>query len=125
MRVVGQRGHMWQVEAHALLLRLALGCQCKLHKRGSKHEMCLMAGSVLFSFLLAEGRDFHAYSLSDRDYLSTTTMDNETAFIMSNIAGISPGCRVCDPFCGSGGILLTGALPSPALASISASLCRL
>eukprot|EP00873_Tetraselmis_striata_P005372 jgi/Tetstr1/425636/TSEL_016056.t1 len=69
------------------------------------------AGSVCFSILLARGRDFHDYRLSQRHYLSTTTMDNETAFIMANLAGVVPGSRVCDPFCGSGGILLAaGAL---------------
>lgn len=66
-------------------------------------------GSVCFSILLARGRDFHDYRLSQRHYLSTTTMDNETAFIMANLAGVVPGSRVCDPFCGSGGILLAGA----------------
>ncbi|KAK6590332.1 hypothetical protein RS030_162448 [Cryptosporidium xiaoi] len=47
------------------------------------------------------------YSLNRRPILGPTTMDNELAFIMCNVAQIKKNDIVFDPFCGTGGILIS------------------
>lgn len=47
------------------------------------------------------------YTLNRRPILGPTTMDNELAFIMCNIARVKRGDFVFDPFCGTGGILIS------------------
>ncbi|KAH8741308.1 hypothetical protein FG386_000215 [Cryptosporidium ryanae] len=47
------------------------------------------------------------YSLNRRPVLGPTTMDNELAFIMCNVAQIKENDVVLDPFCGTGGILIS------------------
>lgn len=47
------------------------------------------------------------YALNRRPILGPTTMDNELAFIMCNIAQVKRGDFVFDPFCGTGGILIS------------------
>lgn len=48
----------------------------------------------------------HKYTLKQRSYLGTTSMDAELALIMANIGKASSGCLVYDPFAGTGSILL-------------------
>lgn len=47
------------------------------------------------------------YTLNRRPILGPTTMDNELAFIMCNIAQVKKNDLVFDPFCGTGGILIS------------------
>ncbi|KAF7458859.1 putative tRNA guanosine-2'-O-methyltransferase [Cryptosporidium felis] len=47
------------------------------------------------------------YSLNKRPVLGPTTMDNELAFIMCNIGQVKKDKVVFDPFCGTGGILIS------------------
>ncbi|KAH8582952.1 RNA methylase [Cryptosporidium sp. chipmunk genotype I] len=47
------------------------------------------------------------YTLNRRPILGPTTMDNELAFIMCNIAQVKKNDIVFDPFCGTGGILIS------------------
>ena len=65
---------------------------------------------VLITLEATSGLDIHPFVLSQRGYLSTSTMHHEVAFIMANMACVDSGSSVCDPFCGSGGILLAGIL---------------
>ncbi|KAI0979736.1 hypothetical protein GJ496_009747 [Pomphorhynchus laevis] len=46
------------------------------------------------------------YRLSDRKFLSNTTLDPVLSFLMANIVGVDKNMLVCDPFCGSCSILL-------------------
>lgn len=67
----------------------------------------------LFGFRLASPgnpgmrRTMQRYSLPQRAFLGPTTMDNELAVIMCNIAQVRPGDFVYDPFCGTCSILIT------------------
>jgi len=45
-------------------------------------------------------------NLKDRAVLGPTSLDNDLAFLMANVAEIKTGDLVLDPFCGTGGLLL-------------------
>ncbi len=45
-----------------------------------------------------------------RSFIHTTTMSADRAILMSNLGKVSRGSSVLDPFCGSGGLLLSSAL---------------
>ena len=47
------------------------------------------------------------FVLTARPILGPTSLDNDLAFLMANMAEIGPGDAVFDPFCGTGGLLLT------------------
>jgi tRNA G10 N-methylase Trm11 len=49
------------------------------------------------------------FALRTRPYRTATALEPELAFLMSNLAGVVPGARVCDPFCGSCSLLLAAA----------------
>lgn len=49
---------------------------------------------------------FARFDLSKRPYLGPTSTDHELAFLMANLAKVSPGDLVYDPFCGSGSIAI-------------------
>jgi tRNA (guanine10-N2)-methyltransferase len=46
------------------------------------------------------------YDLKTRNYIGPTSLDNELAFIMSNLSHVKKGSTVFDPFVGTGSILL-------------------
>ena len=46
------------------------------------------------------------YALPDRPILGPTSLDNDLAFLMANVAEIKNGTLVLDPFCGTGGLLI-------------------
>ena len=46
------------------------------------------------------------YNLPKRQFLGPTSMDNELAIIMCNLAHVAPGDLVYDPFCGTCSILI-------------------
>jgi tRNA G10 N-methylase Trm11 len=45
-----------------------------------------------------------------RAFISTTTMPSDRAILMSNLGRVGNGTTVLDPFCGSGGLLVSSAL---------------
>nr|CAD2201449.1 unnamed protein product [Meloidogyne enterolobii] len=49
------------------------------------------------------------FALMSRNYIGNSTMDPELAFIQANLVLSSPGSLLIDPFCGTGGILLSAA----------------
>ncbi|XP_018015888.1 tRNA (guanine(10)-N2)-methyltransferase homolog [Hyalella azteca] len=49
------------------------------------------------------------YSLKQRSYIGSTSMDAQLAFIMCNMAQLRPGDLVLDPFVGTGSILVSAA----------------
>jgi len=49
------------------------------------------------------------YSLKDRSYIGSTSMDAQLAFIMANMARVENGSLVMDPFVGTGSILVSSA----------------
>eukprot|EP00929_Paragymnodinium_shiwhaense_P009664 TRINITY_DN113917_c0_g1_i1.p1 TRINITY_DN113917_c0_g1~~TRINITY_DN113917_c0_g1_i1.p1 ORF type:complete len:569 (+),score=91.48 TRINITY_DN113917_c0_g1_i1:61-1707(+) len=54
----------------------------------------------------AEPAFYQRYALSKRAVLGPTTMENELAFIMANIALARRGSVCFDPFCGTAGLLI-------------------
>lgn len=56
---------------------------------------------------LPSGKVFYFdYDLRERKYLGPTSTDNRLAFIMSNLAQVSEGDIVYDPFAGTGSLLI-------------------
>lgn len=53
-----------------------------------------------------DGRVRADFSLKKRAYIGPTSMDAELAFVMAGMARVRPGTLVCDPFCGTGGVLV-------------------
>lgn len=53
------------------------------------------------------GEDRNEYVLTERPILGPTSLDNDLAFLMANMAEIKSGSFVFDPFCGTGGLLVT------------------
>ena len=49
------------------------------------------------------------YSIKDRPFVGTTTMDPIAAHVAAVAADISPGMVVLDPFCGTGSLLIAAA----------------
>ena len=49
------------------------------------------------------------YILTERPILGPTSLDNDLAFMMGNIAQVSTGKFVYDPFCGTGGLMIASA----------------
>ncbi|KAI6244086.1 TRNA (guanine(10)-N2)-methyltransferase-like protein [Aphelenchoides fujianensis] len=49
------------------------------------------------------------YSLKERRYIGNSTMDPELALLQANLSGVRPGALVCDPFAGTGGLLIAAA----------------
>lgn len=66
-------------------------------------------GSVFGRVVYKKNKDayYKTYALSERHVLGPTTLDNDLAFIMANIAGITQNTVVMDPFCGTGGLLVS------------------
>ncbi len=46
------------------------------------------------------------FSLKDREYLGTTSMDPELCFVSANQALVKPGSLILDPFVGTGSFLI-------------------
>lgn len=47
------------------------------------------------------------YDVKKRAYIGTTSMDAELSLVMANMAQVQPGSLACDPFAGTGSLLLT------------------
>lgn len=56
--------------------------------------------------ICARNNVFTKYDLNKRCVLGPTTLDNDLAFLMANMAQVAPSHFVLDPFCGTGGILV-------------------
>uniref|UniRef100_A0A0G4HX19 Uncharacterized protein n=1 Tax=Chromera velia CCMP2878 TaxID=1169474 RepID=A0A0G4HX19_9ALVE len=66
----------------------------------------------VFGRIVADGRVsrscwFQKFALNERPVLGPTTMDNELAFLMSNMAKVRKGTTVLDPFVGTAGLLVS------------------
>ncbi|XP_065898312.1 tRNA (guanine(10)-N2)-methyltransferase homolog isoform X2 [Dysidea avara] len=72
------------------------------NKAGSEPER------VFFTVLIAQGQRslLQQYSVKSRVFIGNTSMDAQLAFIMANQARVTRGQLVCDPFVGTGGILV-------------------
>jgi tRNA (guanine10-N2)-methyltransferase len=84
-----------------------------IRMKGADHEFAVMEHynlkakvprEIYFGRWLADGgRDiFGPYDLKKRQYISTTSMDSELAFLTANIACAGPGKLFYDPFVGTG-----------------------
>lgn len=62
-------------------------------------------GRLLAGKTRRSGESF-SFNLTNRPVLGPTTLDNELAFIMTNMVQVQRGQFVLDPFCGTGGLLL-------------------
>lgn len=64
---------------------------------------------TFYGRLIAENESSEraGYILTKRPVLGPTSLDNDLAFIMANMAEIKKGSLVFDPFCGTGGLLIT------------------
>lgn len=65
---------------------------------------CIPPSQLFLGRLVGEGgRDLIArYSLKQRQFIGSTSMDAQLAFIMTNMAQLGPGSVMLDPFVGSG-----------------------
>lgn len=55
-------------------------------------------------------KSWSARSPDRRPYFHPSTLSPELARIAVNLAGCRPGIKMCDPFCGTGGIILEAAM---------------
>jgi tRNA (guanine10-N2)-dimethyltransferase len=58
----------------------------------------------------AADRAFGERAPTDRPFFQPGSMDPILARAVCNLAGVGPGTRLLDPFCGTGGLLIEGAL---------------
>ncbi|XP_077967037.1 tRNA (guanine(10)-N(2))-methyltransferase TRMT11-like [Styela clava] len=66
---------------------------------------------IYFGRLIADGQRnlLQSYSVKTRKFIGNTSMDAGLSFIMSNVAKVKPGDYVCDPFVGTGSLLIAAA----------------
>ena len=66
---------------------------------------------LFFGRIVGEGQRqlIKKFSLKTRIFIGNTSMDPQLSFLMSNMGRIKEGDLVLDPFCGTGGVLLTSA----------------
>jgi tRNA (guanine10-N2)-methyltransferase len=64
---------------------------------------------TFYGRLVSDSNNGHRqpYALPDRPVLGPTSLDNDLAFLMANVAEIDSGKFVLDPFCGTGGLLIS------------------
>ena len=67
--------------------------------------------NLFFGRLIGEGqRELIAqFSLKKRCFIGNTSMDPQLSFLMTNLACVSNGSLMLDPFCGTGSLMLTAA----------------
>jgi tRNA (guanine10-N2)-methyltransferase len=76
---------------------------------GSRNELIQADKKATFYGRLVSLNDpfsRNQYVLTERPVLGPTSLDNDLAFIMANMAEIKAGSYVFDPFCGTGGLLI-------------------
>ena len=62
----------------------------------------------LCRFIAGSQRDIiRKFSLKQRKYVGSTSLDSELSFLMANQAKIDDGSLVLDPFCGTGSLLIS------------------
>ena len=82
---------------------------------GTRNELIQAAKKrTFYGRLVAENDNSQRsrFALNKRAVLGPTSLDNDLAFIMANMAEIKMGSFVCDPFCGTGGLLITASAKS-------------
>ena len=78
---------------------------------GGEGDATTTDGVCAVGWLTAEAdRAFGERAPTDRPFFQPGSMDPILARAVCNLAGVAPGTRLLDPFCGTGGILLEGAL---------------
>uniref|UniRef100_A0A915ASC3 tRNA (guanine(10)-N(2))-methyltransferase TRMT11 n=2 Tax=Parascaris univalens TaxID=6257 RepID=A0A915ASC3_PARUN len=67
--------------------------------------------NIYFGRLIGYGQSRlkNLYNLRERCYIGNTTMDPELSFIQANLIKANMGSIVLDPFCGTGGLLISAA----------------
>ena len=67
--------------------------------------------NLFFGRFVADGqRELNAkFSLKKRCFIGNTSMDPQLSFLMANLACVEKGSLMLDPFCGTGGLMLTAA----------------
>uniref|UniRef100_A0A9J2PG93 tRNA (guanine(10)-N(2))-methyltransferase TRMT11 n=1 Tax=Ascaris lumbricoides TaxID=6252 RepID=A0A9J2PG93_ASCLU len=67
--------------------------------------------NIYFGRLIGYGQSRlkNLYNLKERCYIGNTTMDPELSFIQANLIKANMGSIVLDPFCGTGGLLISAA----------------
>jgi tRNA (guanine10-N2)-methyltransferase len=70
--------------------------------------LCEPPREYYFGVRVSQGArtEANAMTLRKRAYLGPTSMDSHLSMIMANMGKIGPGCLVCDPFVGTGSILV-------------------
>lgn len=77
------------------------------------HELRALFGEAvcLLGWLVAEPeRSFSTRQPGDRPFFQPGSMDPSFARALANVAGARPSAAVCDPMCGTGGILIEAGL---------------
>lgn len=70
-----------------------------------KEKECYFGREVATSYIGERDIFYSKFDLKIRPYLGPTTLSDELAFLMSNMAMVDEGDFVYDPFCGTGSIL--------------------
>ena len=67
--------------------------------------------NLFFGRLVGEGRRdlISQFSLKKRCFIGNTSMDPQLSFLMTNLACVTNGSLMLDPFCGTGSLMLTAA----------------
>ncbi|NPA86463.1 MAG: methyltransferase domain-containing protein [Candidatus Diapherotrites archaeon] len=65
---------------------------------------------VLSDVKFIKGKDFAVRDARNRPFFHPSAMNARDARFLVNVAGVMPGDRVLDPFCGTGGILVEAGL---------------
>lgn len=88
-------------------------CILQDYSAGSDEGSRAMKNSI-FGYIIAKSRaegpyDLKLYNLPQRPILGPTTLDNELAFLMANMAQVKSDTILLDPYCGTGGLLISAA----------------
>lgn len=106
------------LKSPALTLYIVDEHEHNFEQTGTRNELIQSAKKRTFYGRLAavsDGESRAKYVLTERPVLGPTSLDNDLAFLMANVAEIDVGKFVFDPFCGTGGLLIaataTGGVP--------------
>lgn len=77
----------------------------------SSGKKMLQPRYLYFGRLIADGQRslISSYSVKTRKFIGNTSMESGLSFIMSNLAKVKMGDYVCDPFVGTGSLLIAAA----------------
>lgn len=101
---------------HNKVARTIVGCleekTVDLDSPEAMFDLDVIGEVYVLSALVAESgrKKWLGYALKKRSFIGTTAMDNEIAFLMANICGVSHTSLVVDYFAGTGSLLLPCAI---------------